>query len=121
MRMAACLMLGVATLTACSDDPSRPTPSFSFAGGFGGVVHVAEDGIGIRILDGTLEGDPVEGEEFTVYVSGQFRDVWGHSYDPDEISIGTPISGTAENCFETDHLTCGADWVIVDVPTAGTG
>ena len=120
MRMAACLLLGVATLTACSGDPSRPTVPI-FHGEFGSVLGPVEGGLLITIMNGTLDGVPVGEEGFELVVSGSFRDAWGNVYDPDDLSTGTPISGHAESCLEMDVLVCGADWVIVDIPVAGTG
>ena len=119
MRKAVCLIFGAVTMAACSDDPARPHVQ-TFHGEFGSVLGAQEDGITIRVLNGTLDGQPID-ETFELVVSGSFRDAWGNVYDPSEISVGTPISGHAESCVTIDVLLCGADDVIVELPVAGTG
>lgn len=119
MRSSAWILVSIAFAASCSDDPAD-AETMALEGEFAGIAAVHEDyGVEVALTNATLNGEPTE-EPLSVIVSGDFRDFWGHSYEPEEIAIGTPVHGRAESCFVTDALRCGADELILDLPIAAT-
>ena len=118
MRRSALLAVALGVFTSCSDEPTD-VDTLKLTGEFAGAVRTYEDRVGIALTNATLNDEPAG--SLNVWISGEIRDVWGHDYEPDEITPGTPVRARAYDCLETDETNCAADDLIVELPFAGTG